>query len=264
MDPFDTVALFDTHAHLDSEQFDDNRAEVIERAIAAGVKRMCVIGCTPESSLACCELAAQYPEYLRAAVGIQPNYVSAAFPDWMDEIIELSRRPQVVAIGETGLDCYWQDTPLADQKVYFEQHVQLALETGKPLIIHMRDSGQEILDTLRPFAQKGPLSGIMHSFTGDIQQAELCLEMGLHISFAGMVTYRKSSELRHVAARIPSDRLLIETDSPYLSPEPRRSQRPNEPALLVHTAQCIAECRGMEPAELARLTWNNANRLFGW
>jgi TatD DNase family protein len=256
--------LFDTHAHLDNEQFDDDRAGVISRAIAAGVKRMCVIGCTPESSLIGCELASKYPENLRAAVGIQPNYVSAAFPDWMDEITELAQRPEVVAIGETGLDCYWQDTPLDEQKVYFDQHVRLALDTNKPLIIHMRESGEEIVAALRPFASQGSIKGVMHSFTGDIALAETCLDMGLYISFAGMVTYRKSVELRHVATRIPADRLLIETDSPYLSPEPCRAQRPNEPARLVYTAKCLAECRGIEVSELAALTWDNANRLFGW
>jgi TatD DNase family protein len=258
------VKLFDTHAHLDNEQFDDDRDGVIERAIAAGVQRMCVVGCTPESSLAGCELVARYPDNLRASVGIQPNYVAAAMPPWMDEIIELSKRPEVVAIGETGLDCYWQDSPLDLQRSYFDEHIQLSIDTGKPLIIHMRDSGEEIRQALAPFASQGPLRGIMHSFTGDIALAEAFLEFGLHISFAGMLTYKKSVELRHVAARIPENRLLIETDSPYLSPEPHRAKRPNEPARLVHTAKCLAETRGVGPEHLAEITFENASRLFGW
>lgn len=255
--------LFDTHAHLDSDQFDDDREAVIERARQAGLAGICVIGCDPDSSLACCELAARHPGFLYAAVGIQPNYVTYGMPDWMDEIIQLAQRPEVVAIGETGLDCYWQDSPLELQEQYFQWHIELAQQTGKPLVIHMRDSGQQIYDALKPWTEKGPIKGIMHSYTGDMELAQRFLDLGLHISFAGMITFKKSAELRHVASRIPSDRLLIETDSPYLSPEPFRGKRPNEPARVVHTAKVVAEARGVSDAELAELTTANAKHLFG-
>ena len=254
--------LFDTHAHLDNEQFDDDREEIIARAKAAGLVGICVIGCDPESSLKCCELASAHPGFLYASVGIQPNYVAHAMMDWMDEIIALASRPEVVAIGETGLDCYWKDSPLELQDEYFQQHIELSQQTGKPLVIHMRDSGEEIRQALEPWNANGPLNGIMHSFTGDIQLAESFLEMGLHISFAGMITFKKSEELRHVASRVPADRLLIETDSPYLSPEPLRGKRPNEPARVAHTAKVIAEARGITEQQLADLTTENAKRLF--
>lgn len=262
---FGTTLLnpFDTHAHLDSDQFDDDREAVIQRAREAGLAGICVVGCDPESSLACCELAAAHPGFLFAAVGIQPNYVSHAMMDWMDEIVKLASRPEVVAIGETGLDCYWKDSPLEVQEEFFQQHIALSRDTNKPLVIHMRDSGEEIYKALRSWADQGPLPGIMHSYTGDMELAERFLDMGLHISFAGMITFKKSTELRHVASRIPADRLLIETDSPYLSPEPFRGKRPNEPARVIHTAQVIAEARGVTPQELAELTTNNARKLFG-
>lgn len=253
---------FDTHAHLDSDQFEDDREGVIERAREAGLAGICVVGCDPESSLACCELAAANPGFLYAAVGIQPNYVAHAMLDWMDEITKLAQRPEVVAIGETGLDCYWKDSPLDVQEEYFQQHIELASRTGKPLVIHMRDSGEEILRALKPWAEKGPLHGIMHSYTGDLELAERFLDMGLHISFAGMITFKRSTELRHVASRIPADRLLIETDSPYLSPEPFRGKRPNEPARVIHTARVVAESRGLLEQELVDLTTANARSLF--
>jgi TatD DNase family protein len=257
------LELFDTHAHLDSEQFDDDRDAVIARAREAGLVGICVIGCDPQSSQRCCQLAAADPDFLYAAVGIQPNYIAHAMPDWMDEIIQLANRPEVVAIGETGLDDYWKDSPIQSQQTYFQQHIELSRQCGKPLIIHMRDSAELIYQALRPHAAAGPLSGIMHSFTGDLKMAESFLELGLHISFAGMVTFKKSTELRHVASRIPIDRLLVETDSPYLSPEPLRGKRPNEPARVVHTARAIAQARGISDHELAARTTENARRLFG-
>ncbi|WP_164101153.1 TatD family hydrolase [Candidatus Laterigemmans baculatus] len=256
------MKLFDTHAHLDSEPFDEDREGVLERARGAGLVGICVVGCTVPSSQKCCELAAAHPDLLCAAVGIQPNYVSSVEPAAMEAIAALAERPEVVAIGETGLDGYWQDAPMDLQREFFEQHLELAAQLDKPFIVHMRDSGEEILQVLTPRAAGGPLRGIMHSFTGDWELAEAFLAMGLHLSFAGMVTFKKSAELRHVASRVPADRLLIETDSPYLSPEPLRGKRPNEPARVVHTARCIAEARGVSPESLAELTTENAVRLF--
>lgn len=257
------MRLFDTHAHLDSEQFADDFPGVLDRARREGVVGICVVGCTVESSERCCSLSAAHPDLLRAAVGIQPNYVASAAPDAIERIVAMAERDEVVAIGETGLDCYWQDAPLELQTEYFQRHLDLAAATGKPFIVHMRESGHEIREVLAARAADGPLGGIMHSFTGDWALAESFLAMGLHISFAGMVTFKKSQELRHVAARVPAERLLIETDSPYLSPEPWRGKRPNEPARVVHTARCIAEARGMTLETLAELTTENAERLFG-
>lgn len=257
------MKLFDTHAHLDSEQFEADFAGVLDRARHAGVVGICVVGCTVESSERCCALAAEHPDLLCAAVGVQPNYVSSAGPDAIEKIAAMAERDEVVAIGETGIDCYWQDAPLELQVEYFQRHLDLAAETRKPFIVHMRDSGREIHEVLSERASGRSLDGIMHSFTGDWELAESFLAMGLHISFAGMVTFKKSAELRHVASRVPAERLLIETDSPYLSPEPWRGKRPNEPARVIHTARCIAEARGMSLEALAEQTTENAVRLFG-
>jgi TatD DNase family protein len=253
--------LIDTHTHLDDEQFDGSRAEVVQRASAAGVAAMVAVGSTAASSQVCVELARQY-DTIYAAVGIQPNYCQAAAPGDWDTIARLAAQQRVVALGETGLDRYWDYTPFPVQQDYFERHLRLSQKSGLPVIIHMRDCDEDILEMLREAAGRGPLRGVMHSFTGDAQTAGQCLALGLYISFAGMLTYKKSQDLREIARHIPDDRLLIETDCPYLSPEPKRGQRPNEPALLVHTAAKLAEVRGIEFEQLAQLTSANARRLF--
>jgi TatD DNase family protein len=253
--------LFDTHAHLDQEEFDASRDAVIERALAAGVQRMIAVGTTLAASQKCIDIAARY-DSVYAAVGIQPNYVAQSAPaDW-EAIQSLASSPKVVAIGETGLDRHWDYTPFDQQQDYFDRHIELARQLDLPFIVHMRDCDEDILVQLRAARERGPLRGAMHSFTGDDAMAEECVDLGLHVSFAGMITYKKSQPLRDCAATIPADRLLIETDSPYLSPEPVRGQRPNEPALLVHTAACIAAVRGVSPQELAALTAANARSLF--
>jgi len=167
-----------------------------------------------------------------------------------------------VALGETGLDLYWKDTPLTVQQDYFDRHIRLSQSTSLPFIVHLRETANEILAMLREARQRGPLGGVMHSFTGTAEQATEFLDLGMHISFAGMVTFKKSDDLRAVAAKIPGDRILVETDSPYLSPEPFRGQRSNEPARVVHTAECLAQVRGVTLDELARQTTANARALF--
>ncbi|MCA9208361.1 MAG: TatD family hydrolase, partial [Planctomycetales bacterium] len=164
--------------------------------------------------------------------------------------------------GETGLDRYWDHTPFDVQEDYFDRHLRLSQQTGLPFIVHMRDCGDDVLRMLRVASERSTLAGVMHSFTGDLALAQACLELGLYISFAGMVTYKKSDELRQIAAAIPADRLLLETDSPYLSPHPKRGHRPNEPALLAHTADCLADVRGVSVEQLAAETTANARRLF--
>ncbi len=254
--------LFDTHAHLDDTQFDNDREQVIERARDAGLVGILAMGTTAVSSRRCCDLAAEYPNYLYAAVGIQPNYVAQAETEDWNTIVELAGYPGVRAIGETGLDGYWNDSPMDLQIEYFLRHIELAHKCGLPFIIHMRESCQEIIDTLRPLAARRTLAGVMHSFTGDWRQAKQLLDFGLHISFAGMVTFKKSHDLREVAKQVPADRLLIETDAPYLSPEPLRGKRPNEPARVVHTLRCLAESRGVSPQALGEVTTENARRLL--
>lgn len=254
--------LFDTHAHLSDEVLAAQLDQVIERAGEQGIVGMLAVGTTVESSRACVEIASRHSN-VWAAVGIHPNYCGEAGPDDWDEIVRLTREPKVVAIGETGLDRHWDHTPWPAQLDYLQRHVHLSTDTRLPLVIHMRDCETEMLEALSSSAEPRPLLGIMHSFTGSAEGAASFVELGLHISFAGMVTYPKSGTLRTVAASIPIHRLLVETDSPYLSPHPVRGHRPNEPSLLVHTARCIAECRGAVFSELATATTLNARKLFG-
>ena len=253
--------LFDTHAHLDEPGFDADRDAVVARARAAGVERIVTIATTADSSTAGLALAEKYAG-VHPAVGIHPNYCAqAAAGDW-ERVVELSRRPEVVGLGETGLDRHWDYTPFAVQQDYFDRHLRLSQQTGLPFIVHSRDCDADVLEMLRAAHARGPLRGVMHSFTGDAALAAECLAMGLYVSFAGMVTFKKSDVLRATAATIPADRILVETDSPYLSPHPLRGQR-NEPAHMVHTARCLADARGVSLAAFAEQTSANAARLFG-
>lgn len=256
------MQFFDTHCHLDDEQFDGIRPEVVRRAVAAGVTRMVAVGTTVAASRKCTELARQYDPIL-AAVGIQPNYCGEASPaDW-ESIVALSAEHGVVALGETGLDRYWDHTPLDVQRDYFDRHLRLSQSVDLPFIVHMRDCEEDILVMLREARSRGVLRGVMHSFTGTEATAQECLELGLYLSFAGMVTYKNAAGLRSVAAIVPDDRILIETDAPYLSPHPMRGQRPNEPALVAYTAACLAEVRGVSTELFAEQTTMNACRLLG-
>ncbi len=255
------IELFDTHAHLDQPEFDDDRAEVISRARDAGVNQMIAIGISADTSKVCVELAAEYDNSF-AAVGMQPNYIAQSPPGDWDRIVELVDQPGVVAIGETGLDRYWVFTPFDMQRDFFDRHLRLSQERGLPFIVHMRDCDEDILVMLREAHARGPLNGVMHSFTGSQAMADECLAMGLYISFAGMVTYKKSDELRAIAAAVPEDRILVETDSPYLSPEPVRKIKRNEPAHVIHTAARLAEVRCTTLEQFAAQTTANAKRLF--
>lgn len=253
--------LYDTHVHLDQAEFADDLAEVIQRAAAAGVSQILAVGVTADSSERCVALAREHYA-LGAAVGVQPNYVAqVGTGDW-NRIVRLAEAPEVIALGETGLDRYWDDTPFEQQQDYFDRHLRLSEQTGLPFVVHMRDCQADILEMLRTARTRGPLRGVMHSFTGDAAMAAECVELGLHISFAGMVTFKKSDELRAVAASIPADRILVETDSPYLSPEPVRKIRRNEPAYVRHTAELLAKVRGEPFEQFAKQTTANARELF--
>ncbi|MCU0962252.1 MAG: TatD family hydrolase [Pirellulaceae bacterium] len=256
------MEYFDTHAHLDDAQLSGQLDAILTRAREACVAGIVTVGTTADTSATCVELARRYVG-VWAAVGIQPNHGRDATPGDWDRVVACARDARVRAIGETGLDAYWDHTPWELQQRLFADHIQLAQATGLPLIIHMRDCGQAVVDMLAGGQPGGALRGVMHSFTGTAAIACECLALGLHISFSGIVTFKKSTALREVARLVPDDRLLIETDAPYLSPHPHRSQRPNEPALLPHTAQCLADLRGVPLARLAEQTTANARRLFG-
>ena len=254
--------LIDTHAHLDDEQFRDDLPAVLDRAAAAGVSRVITIATTAPSSAGCVALAARHPT-LAATVGIQPNHVAEAVPTAWDEVVRLVTAEGVVGVGETGLDRYWDYTPFPQQEDYFARHLELARRHGLAVVIHCREAEADVVRMLRAdFERHGPLTAVMHSFTGDAATAEACLAMGLHISFAGMVTYKNAQALRDVAAKIPLGRLLVETDSPYLAPVPVRGRR-NEPAFVAHTAALLGQLHGVDTETMARHTTANARELFG-
>ena len=253
--------LVDTHAHLDDPRLRDQIDAVLGRALAAGVVQVVAIGTTAVDSAAVCRMAATRPGVF-AAVGIHPNELADEQPGDWDKVVALARRPRVVAIGETGLDRYRDRTPFDLQRAGFARHLQLARELDLALVIHCRESAVDILDELARFG--GPIRGVLHSFTGDLTQADTFLDFGLHLSFAGMITFanRSLDALREVAARVPIDRLLVETDSPYLAPHPHRGTT-NEPARVAHTAARLAELRSLPLDEFAEATTANARRLFG-
>ncbi len=205
--------LYDTHAHLDQRAFAEDLPEVLERAVAAGVGDVNAIGVDAESSRAVVGLAAKHAE-VHAVVGIQPNDVSEAGPGDWEEIVRLAREPGVVGLGETGLDRYWDATPIDQQRDYFDRHLRLSQETGLAFVVHMRECEEDVLAMLREARERGPLRGVMHSYTGTAAGAAEAVELGLYVSFAGMVTFKKSDALREVAASVPLDRLLVETDAP--------------------------------------------------
>lgn len=253
-----TIRLIDTHAHLHTPPFDNDRAAVLERAAAAGVERIVEIGYDLASSRAALALAEQHPQ-VYAVVGIQPNHAHEAPPDWLAAVRSLAAHPKAVAIGEIGLDYYWNYAPHDVQAHFFRLQLALARELELPVVIHSRDAQDDTVRILREEASGQP--GIMHSFSGDWNYAAACLEAGYMLSFSGPVTFPKAHALHDVARRAPLDSILIETDSPYLSPHPLRGKR-NEPARVRLVAERIAALRAMPLEELAPHLWANAERIF--
>jgi len=251
--------LFDTHAHLHFPEFAGDLDAVLARARAAGVRRMVTIGTDVATSRAAAALAAREPD-VWAAVGIHPHEAAAADEAALTEIERLASAPRVVAIGETGLDFFRDRSPREAQTRAFTAQVALARRLGKPVLVHCRDAHAE---TLALLAADGPLErgGIMHCFSGDVALARRCIELGLLVSLAGPVTYPKPGALPDVARAIPADRLVVETDCPFLPPQPYRGKR-NEPAYLAITAARVAELRGEPLADLAGRMSENARALF--
>lgn len=257
------MSYFDTHAHLDQADFDGDRGEVIARAREAGVADVLCPGISAASSVAVVALAEQFG--LLAAVGIHPNSTHEAAPGDWDQIAAMVDRLRVVALGETGLDRYWDYAPLSLQQEYLDRHLRLAQQHDLPVILHCRDAQDDLLPMLRAAVARGPIRGVVHAFSGDAAFAAECLSLGFYIGFAGNVTYsnKKMEPLREAARIVPADRMLLETDSPYLVPQVfRGKQRRNEPTGVIHTAAFLAELRGVSPEELAAAATENARRLF--
>jgi TatD DNase family protein len=249
----------DSHAHLEMKEFDADRDAVVGRAAAAGLSAIITVGTTIPDCEKVAALARRYPQ-VYAAVGIHPHEVKGIDAGTYDVLRELARQEKVVAIGEIGLDFFYDLSPRDIQLQRFVEQLDLAAELDMPVIIHDRDAHAETLDILR--SRKGRVRGVLHCFSSDLDMARECVSLGFYISVAGPVTYKKAEQLREVAKHVPMDRLLIETDCPYLAPQPWRGKR-NEPAYVVETACCIAELRGVAAEELQSRTEENTRHLFG-
>jgi TatD DNase family protein len=253
------MMLTDSHAHVDGAEFDADRGDVLARARAAGVQRIVVIGAVgdPASAERAVALAERDPD-IWATVATHPHDVAQMTPAWWAVHERLAAHPRVVAIGETGLDYYYDHSPREDQRAAFARFIELAQAAGKPVVCHIRDAH----DDARAILAAGRVTDcIIHCFTGTPDDARAYAERGYYVSFSGIVTYKTAEPLREAVALVPRDRLLIETDCPYLAPVPRRGKR-NEPAFLTHTAEVVARCAGMSFEELAHLTTHNACRVF--
>lgn len=252
--------LIDSHAHLDMEQFDPDRDEVIQRALSAGVGQVITVGIDVNSSLKAISLTEDYPPVF-AAVGIHPHNADAADREDLRRIESISAEKKVVAIGEIGLDFYRNLSSRDNQRKRFKHQLDIAMRSNLPVVVHAREAHEEVLEMLSTFKGDGS-RGVIHCFSGDIGLARAFIEMGYLISLPGTVTFKNASLMHEVAAGIPLDAMLIETDSPFLSPIPYRGKR-NEPCRVVHTAQKVAELRGITLEEVAAQTSENARQLFG-
>lgn len=253
------MKLFDTHAHLDAETFADDREQVLERAKLAGVSHIINVGFNRETIPTTIALAERY-DWIYAAVGWHPQDAKDMLPGDLEWLATLLQHPKVMALGEIGLDYYWDTSPKEVQNRIFCEQIELARTVGKPLIIHNRDAHQDVVDTLRAQHARD-VGGVMHCFSGSWEIARQCLDLNFYISLGGPVTFKNAKTPKEVAAHVPLDRLLIETDAPYLAPHPHRGKR-NESAYVHLVAQAIAEIRGMDYAEILHITHENACRLF--
>ena len=255
--------LIDTHTHLDDTRYDGDREAMIERARQAGVETFITIGCDLATSRAAVELAERYP-FIYASIGVHPHEVRHIGDDWYDELRRLARHPKVVAYGEIGLDYHYNHSPPKLQRDRFREQVLLARECRLPVIIHTREAQEDTIAILRE-EQAADVGGVFHCFTGDAKLAKDGLDLGFYLSFSGVVTFQNAATLREIAKTVPTDRLLIETDCPYLTPAPHRGKR-NEPAYVKLVAETLASVRSGASAvsadDVARVTAANARRLF--
>ena len=256
--------LIDTHLHLDFQHYNDDRHQVVAQAVEAGVKQMITIGTSLETSRRAVELAETF-EPVWAAVGIHPNDATEWNAEAPAMLRELAQHPKVVAIGEIGLDYYWKRVPNEVQQQVFEEQLALAADLGLPVIIHDREAHEHIMATLRRWVStltKDAPRGVLHFFSGDLAMAQEAIDLGFYLGTDGPVTFKKARALQQVVAALPLERLLVETDAPFLAPHPHRGRR-NEPAYVRYVAAKVAELHGITVDEVAKQTTANARQLFG-
>ncbi|WP_181538813.1 TatD family hydrolase [[Anoxybacillus] calidus] len=252
--------LFDTHAHLNAIQYNDDLQEVINRALEEGVSNIVVVGFDRPTISRAIELAEQYP-FIYAAVGWHPVDAIDMTEEDLQMIEQLAAHPKVVALGEMGLDYYWDKSPKEVQKEVFRKQIALAKKVKLPIIIHNREATADIIEILKE-ENAAEVGGVMHCFTGSVEVAKQCIDMNFYISFGGPVTFKNAKKPKEVAKEIPLEHLLIETDCPYLTPHPFRGKR-NEPSYVKYVAEAIAELKGISFEEVAQKTSDNAKKLFG-
>ncbi len=262
MDPKADLGLIDSHAHIQGTEFAQDLSAVIQRAQEAGVEKIIVVGGAGElsSNDAAVDLAKSHPG-LYATVGMHPHDAKRVSDEDLKRLNELTRDPKVVAIGETGLDFYYDHSPRQVQIELFCRFIRMAREARLPLVVHNRDAHREVSALLR-HEGKGDLRGVIHCFTGDYEAAREFLDLGFYLSFSGILTFKNADSLQDVARKLPLDRILVETDSPYLAPVPHRGKR-NEPAFVRFVAETMAKVKGIPLEEVAQATTQNTQALFG-
>ncbi len=256
----DSPNLIDTHCHLDFPDFDTDRADIIARAKARGVNRMITISTRVRRFAQITAIAESDPN-IYCSVGTHPHQAAEETDVTLNELIALSTHPKCVAIGEAGLDYHYDKAPRDLQNKGLRIHIEAARRTGLPLVIHSRSADEDMADLLEEEMSKGKFSAVMHCFSSGRGLAERTLALGFYLSFSGILTFKASAELREIAKATPLDRLLIETDAPYLAPMPNRGKR-NEPGFVSDTAAILADVKGVPFKEMARITTQNAERLF--
>lgn len=265
------IRLFDSHCHLDMKEFRGQLDAVLQNARDAGVRRVLLAACDEMSSYEVLRIAADAPELgveIWTAAGVHPHDAHSVADGLPEELTDLSRNERVVAIGEMGLDFYYDNSPRKEQADVFAWQIDWARRAHKPIIVHLRNAerrpdGDAYREAMRIMKANGAeaCGGVIHCFSGEVPDARAALDMGFYISFAGPVTYPKAAALREAAAYVPQDRLLCETDSPYLAPQSRRGRR-NEPAMVREVYERVAEVRGMSLEKLAEIVWENGEQLF--
>jgi TatD DNase family protein len=255
--------LIDSHAHLDDAQYDQDREAMLVRAQEAGIEALVTIGCDLATSRAAVELAGRHA-HVYATIGVHPHEVKHIGDDWYDALRRLARHPKVVAYGETGLDYHYNYSPPKLQRERFREQVCLARELNLPIVVHTREAQEDTIAILKD-EKAADVGGVFHCFSGDPWLAKAALDLGFYLSFSGVLTFQNAAALRDIAKTVPRDRLLVETDCPYLTPVPHRGKR-NEPAYVKLVAETLAEVLSgaskITPADLGRVTSENARRLF--
>lgn len=251
--------LIDSHVHLDDERFDGDRDILIKSLKSNGIELVINIGADMKSSIDSIELAKRY-DNIYAAIGVHPHSASEMTEKTLDELRDMAKEDKVIAIGEIGLDYYYDNSPRDIQRKWFREQLELAKELDLPVIIHSRDATKETYDIIKE-AKDGTLRGVIHCFSGSVEVAMEYIKLGFYISIGGTVTFKNSRVVREVAEAVPLDKFLVETDCPYLTPEPYRGKR-NEPMFVKYAAEKIAEIRGISFEELSKATNKNTKELF--